>query len=593
MYIVFVILAVTFRGCLPLDMAIPTEISQVSNSEGIRAICPSPQLQSGQRSWQITNQNVDVVLTRANIACQVGDPCTSSSPQDGILVSVLQVDLQLGDWLTLWLDVSEYEDNDSKNWTTLQLTINPMSLEEVYTCDVMKQPEVPLISRTADIKDNVSLGTEILTAGVHLFSVRLNFPSEICGLSWRLNITVKPQECSKMPSSVFCSGYGNCISEADKASFTCRCCPGYVGRYCGERDGCYGNPCKHGGFCVDISEGLIGTTYQCLCPHGYRGQSCEEEVSQCDKKPCHNNATCHGNQTSYYCDCPQGFTGKECETNINECLPNPCVHGVCEDSIAKYKCYCLPGYGGDHCEFEYDECDSSPCINAGACEDLVAGYRCHCGPGYKGRRCQIKVDLCQPNPCPPPAQCVDRGNNYSCICHPGYNGPGCTQHYDPCYPSPCQNGGTCLPSLDSFFCSCLPGYTGDICEERMYPAQPLPRTLEDTSVHVAGRDNVDTTDVTLDHLHNIYIAAATLAGACLIVLAVVVICHCRVHKTYQRFTRKLSRSCSDIKQQKLEDPDKFLLNLRGSVSERSHCPDPGYEATSVDLVDNLSAPLID
>lgn len=53
-----------------------------------------------------------------------------------------------------------------------------------------------------------------------------------------------------------------------QGSFTCRCCAGYVGKYCEERDGCYGNPCQHGGFCVDIAEGLVGTTFQCLCPHG-------------------------------------------------------------------------------------------------------------------------------------------------------------------------------------------------------------------------------------------------------------------------------------------------------------------------------------
>lgn len=54
----------------------------------------------------------------------------------------------------------------------------------------------------------------------------------------------------------------------NQGSFTCRCCAGYVGKFCEERDGCYGNPCQHGGFCVDIAEGLVGTTFQCLCPHG-------------------------------------------------------------------------------------------------------------------------------------------------------------------------------------------------------------------------------------------------------------------------------------------------------------------------------------
>lgn len=76
---------------------------------------------------------------------------------------------------------------------------------------------------------------------------------------------------------------------------------------------------------------------------GYRGRSCEGEVSLCDRRPCQNNGSCQGNQTGYICECPRGFAGPECQTNVNECLSNPCVHGVCEDGIGGYKCYCLPG----------------------------------------------------------------------------------------------------------------------------------------------------------------------------------------------------------------------------------------------------------
>lgn len=55
----------------------------------------------------------------------------------------------------------------------------------------------------------------------------------------------------------------------------------------------------------------------------------------------------------------------------------------------------------------------------------------------------------------------------------------------------------------------------------------------------------------VDQLHNIYIAAATLAGACLIVLAVVTVCHCRVHHSYRGCVRRLGRSCAQLKQHTL------------------------------------------
>ncbi|XP_067128000.1 delta and Notch-like epidermal growth factor-related receptor isoform X3 [Centruroides vittatus] len=503
--------------------------------------CSDPPLDPDQRLWREDPRGVRTDLNLGNIACHLEPTCphlTNLTEEFKNAASPpLKVELQESDGLVL--SVNRVFDSDFVNETNVTVTLHMVSTHESELCDSFPLPSETLAKWTLDLPGNVTFDTELLPPGIHILRVQATIPGIECTASWTLNVTLSSSECIRLPGAEVCSGIGACVIDSSKVVFTCQCCPGYVGRYCEERDGCYDNPCLHGGFCVDITEGLNGNTYQCLCPHGYSGAKCEEMLNQCDRNPCLNDGVCQGNQTWYKCLCPSGYTGRDCETNMDECISNPCVHGVCEDGVGTYKCYCLPGYGGDHCEFEYDECDSSPCINGGVCEDLVAGYRCHCGPGYQGRRCQIKLDLCQPNPCPSPAQCVDRGNNYSCICHPGFNVPGCTQHYDPCYPNPCQNGGSCWPSLDSFFCSCRPGYTGDSCEER-YLDQSLTRTAEDTSVHRGG-DAVGPVSVPLDHLHNIYIAAATLAGACLIVVAVVTACHCRVHKTYRHITNKLGR----------------------------------------------------
>ncbi|XP_015915697.1 delta and Notch-like epidermal growth factor-related receptor isoform X2 [Parasteatoda tepidariorum] len=485
--------------------------------------------------WRVEKQTFTLTLNSSNVACYSGEKCSNQSQKSKEVTSTVSIIVQSGDEIELFIDLYDTSDNGTSK-------ISLLSRPESSMCDNNHHKTLLSVdSRNMTLRDDVLQPGE-LNAFVHFSDEGLE-----CDILWSLQIKIQEHECSKSKDQSLCSGKGFCDNFSNTGSFSCRCCAGFVGKYCEERDGCYGNPCQHGGFCVDIAEGLVGTTFQCLCPHGYRGRSCEGEVSLCDRKPCLNNGTCTGNQTEYTCECPKGFAGADCETNVNECLSNPCVHGVCEDGDGGYKCYCLPGYGGDHCEFEYDECDSSPCINGGACEDLVAGYRCHCGPGYQGRRCQIKVDLCQPNPCLSPAQCVDRGNNYSCICHPGYNGPGCTQHYDPCYPNPCQNGGSCWPSLDSYFCSCNPGFTGDLCEEAMVAAQPLPRTLEDPGEPDEGGHHGES----LDRWHNLYLVGTMLSMAAALVGLVAVVCHCRINKTYQRFTRKIGRSCSDLKQQKL------------------------------------------
>ncbi|PRD28431.1 UNVERIFIED_CONTAM: hypothetical protein NCL1_32399 [Trichonephila clavipes] len=141
---------------------------------------------------------------------------------------------------------------------------------------------------------------------------------------------------------------------------------------------------------------------------------------------------------------------------------------------------------------------------------------------------------------------------------------------------------------------------------------PMAHTLEDTSVYRSA--TIGPASASLDPLHNLYIAAATLAGACLIVLAVVTVCHCRVHKTYRRFTRKLSRhSSTDLKQDQLilssiekmflervfsvfwlfpsEDPDKYSLRWCGSASEVSGQEGRGGKLNR-DLLDTVRTPLI-
>ncbi|KAG1680491.1 Sushi, von Willebrand factor type A, EGF and pentraxin domain-containing protein 1 [Nymphon striatum] len=224
-------------------------------------------------------------------------------------------------------------------------------------------------------------------------------------------------------------------------------------------------PVQNSGLCVDITEGLEGNTFQCLCPFGYKGEVCQESFDPCDSSPCLNNGSCKTKGSSYECICPEHYSGTSCQNEPDPCSSNPCVHGICRSTHQHYQCYCYPGFGGGNCEFEYDECDSNPCINGGICEDSIAGYSCHCPPGFTGNHCQIHGDLCASDPCSKNQICVSRGDHFTCSCPDGFTGNNCEMNYDPCEPSPCENGGSCWLKYGSFYCACKPGFAGQKCEE--------------------------------------------------------------------------------------------------------------------------------
>lgn len=83
----------------------------------------------------------------------------------------------------------------------------------------------------------------------------------------------------------------------------------------------------------------------CVCPEGYEGQYCENEVDPCDNVDCFNGGVC----VDGTCDCPPGYEGVDCGTMVDPCVDVDCgANGVCVEG----DCICDAGYEGDNCEIE-------------------------------------------------------------------------------------------------------------------------------------------------------------------------------------------------------------------------------------------------
>ncbi|XP_059167874.1 sushi, von Willebrand factor type A, EGF and pentraxin domain-containing protein 1-like [Physella acuta] len=134
---------------------------------------------------------------------------------------------------------------------------------------------------------------------------------------------------------------------------------------------CMTDPCENGGTC----EPTRGFLYKCVCPRGFAGKNCENEINFCADQPCSNGGTCEIYQDSYRCLCNEGFAGKTCSTRIDHCSGTPCMNGgTCTSTTTGFKCACTADYAGESCEVDIDSCTLSPCRNGATCQDLPTSY---------------------------------------------------------------------------------------------------------------------------------------------------------------------------------------------------------------------------
>ncbi|CAH1228499.1 MUC4 [Branchiostoma lanceolatum] len=228
----------------------------------------------------------------------------------------------------------------------------------------------------------------------------------------------------------------------------------------------------------------------CVCPNGWGGQFCEQDIDGCSGNPCFQGVTCKdqpaplmANQTGYECGpCPGSMigNGEQCE-DLNECLLDKndsracqCVNADCINTAGSYSCNCFQGYHKDGDSFvcvDINECrqpTQNDCDdNHGYCNNTDGGYVCGCRPGYElqsdGKTCS-DINECLVNNGGCDRLCVNTDGEHECECGAAYylhsDGRTCLELDECMAGSRCEH--VCVDHVGYYECQCHPHFNLDV-----------------------------------------------------------------------------------------------------------------------------------
>ena len=65
-------------------------------------------------------------------------------------------------------------------------------------------------------------------------------------------------------------------------------------------DFCLSSPCETGAMCVNL---MGNNNYECLCPPGFEGSNCAQNINDCEGASCPVNSSCMDGVNSFECTC--------------------------------------------------------------------------------------------------------------------------------------------------------------------------------------------------------------------------------------------------------------------------------------------------